>query len=1377
MSYLNCLTRENKLKELQRVMKYLHNHSDYSNIRLLDSTNKIKNMILKTSELGSLGFALTDHECLSGHVKYLNLVNELKEENKIPEEFKPVLGNEIYLVDENNMREEITSKGSTKFYHFLLLAKDKIGHRQLRELSSRAWDRMFNYKGLDRVPTYYVDMEEVIGEDRGHIIASTACLGSYFSHLVLKLETTEDEEEQLDIKYEIDDFIQWCIELFGRDNFFIELQPSNNEDQVMYNKKAVIIAEAYNLKYIVTTDSHYLQKKDRYIHEAYLNSNEDEGGGRELADFYSTTYFMPVEEIFEYMSYFDDTIIENAIINTNYIVENIENYSLKQKQEIPKTPIPNEEEWYKDEELYSLALEYEYINELNQLDKYGKRLINLALEGFKDKIKKEDYKESFKRMDLECKEIIGISKAKDEPASAYFTTMVNNINIIWEEAKCIIPPGRGSAGGFIINYLIGITQVNPLKQGIEMPHFRFISAERPDWPDIDIDISSHKRNKAFNCLRNYYQSFGGDLVRVCTFGTETSKSAIQTACRGLKINNDIGLLLSSLIPVERGFVWSLSDCYYGNMDKHREAITEFKNIVDSYIDKDLLSIALGIEGLINKRSSHACGCVPTNHKITYNNAIMRTPSGELVTQYDLGDTETMGLIKYDFLNTQTSAMIQLTLEMLIKEGHVKWEGSLRKTYDKVLHPDVLMDIKDDENLWKLLTDGKLISAFQFDSGVGEQAIKLIQPTKFIEAMSANNLMRLMAEEGKESPMITYKKNKQDINLWYKEMRDFGLNEKEISILEKHLLDDYGVCSDQETMMLMTMDEDIANFGVVESNIVRKGVAKKIGAVYEKAHKLFYEWGLKLGSSKKLLDYVWDVQIAKQKGYGFSKIHGVEYTWILVQQLALISKFNPIYWNTAVLLLESGAIDDSEIEEDDKTKEKGTKYGEVATAISKLQDKGVVVSLPDINKAELGFTPFESENEIMFGLKGLLKINNETSRMIIENRPYKSLQDFHNRMVEVKREVTLSTGKKQMKSLVSSTQTIILIKAGAFDRLENKPREEILEDYLKLLYPFKKEINASNFDNLIELGIVPDDYKIYIRYRNFKTFLETLPKVVEETEKIVKKTGAIKVSKETWIKIDCEDGETTDYTLNFINEHFIEHMKENVGYKYNEEGVMLIAYNTKKQGTILNVYESYMNEFKKWVNSKECLDLYNKLNFNEVKSKYMLGNISSWEMESMSIYYSGHELKNIDTEKYGVVDFNSLPEDPTVIGYTTVRNSDVKYPKFELVRIMGTVLDRDRNKHLVTLLTPTGVVNVKFYSGQFSFYDKTISENTSEGKKVVLEDGWFKRGNKLLVTGFRRGDQFKPKKYSNSIYKHTVQMIERIEGDNLILRSERVRVND
>ena len=215
------------------------------------------------------------------------------------------------------------------------------------------------------------------------------------------------------------------------------------------------------------------------------------------------------------------------------------------------------------------------------------------------------------------------------------------------------------------------------------------------------------------------------------------------------------------------------------------------------------------------------------------------------------------------------------------------------------------------------------------------------------------------------------------------------------------------------------------------------------------------------------------------------MNGVEYTWILVQQLALISKFPSIYWNTAVLLLESGAIDDETVEEIDKTKEKGTKYGEVATAISKMQDKGVTISLPDINRAELGFTPFEKENEIMFGLKGLLKINNETSKIIMENRPYISLQDFHNRLVEVKREVVGTTGKVQNKSLVSAAQTIILIKAGAFDKLENKPREELLQDYLKLLFPDKKEFNISGLGRLEEMGIIPEDYKIYVKYRNLK----------------------------------------------------------------------------------------------------------------------------------------------------------------------------------------------------------------------------------------------------------------------------------------------------
>ena len=140
---------------------------------------------------------------------------------------------------------------------------------------------------------------------------------------------------------------------------------------------------------------------------------------------------------------------------------------------------------------------------------------------------------------------------------------------------------------------------------------------------------------------------GGLIVRVCTFGTETAKSTILTACRGLKINNDIALYLSSLIPVERGKVWSIEDCYYGNPEKNRNVITEFKNLINEH--EELLNVAIRIQGLINKRSSHACGILIVNDEFTKYNALMRTPSGELVSQFSLEDSEYVGNIKYDLL--------------------------------------------------------------------------------------------------------------------------------------------------------------------------------------------------------------------------------------------------------------------------------------------------------------------------------------------------------------------------------------------------------------------------------------------------------------------------------------------------------------------------------------------------------------------------------------------------------------------------------------------------------------------------------------------------------------------------------------------------------
>jgi len=799
---------------------HLHVHSERSNTRILDSINKIKPMIEYVASLGQNALSITDHECLSGHIEFIKTIKQMKKNGGILQDFKPILGNEIYLVDEDEMKLEMENYISN-FYHFLLIAKDAKGHEQLRELSSRAWYRMFSYKGIDRVPTFYEDFEDVIGNNKGHLIASSACLGGYIPQNVLKI-LSEDYPDKQEYKRNIHNFVNWCIDTFGQDNFYIELQPSNMVEQMEYNKYVLRIAEGYGLKYIISTDAHYLKAEDRPIHKAYLTSDEDDGGNREVDDFYSSTRFFSVEELYSSMGYLDQEVIAEGIRNTVEIANKVEIYDLANKQEIPKIKLPDRKEWYANEKLQDFGQKYEYIKAMMLSDEvYDNYLMSLVFEGVANKIDSSEYKETFKRINTECKEILGISKAKGEPVSSYFITMNKNIDIIWGEANSLVMPGRGSSVGYIIDYLIGITQVNPLKQGAGMPHWRFISAERPDYPDIDIDISSHKRDVAFQCLSNYYQSIGGMVVRVCTFGTETAKSTIQTACRGLGINNDIATYLSSLIPVERGTVWSIEDCYYGNPEKSRNVITEFKNIVDEH--ENLLEVAIGIQGLINKRSSHPCGILIVNDEFTKKNALMRTPSGELVSQFDLDDSEYVGNIKYDILNTKTCAMIQVTLEMLVKHDIIEWQGSLRKTYDKYLHPDVID--KTTPEMWDLLNEGELISAFQFDSSVGEQALRAIKPMNLLEATSANTLMRLMVEDGAEQPLELYVRYKQDIGQWYEDMKKFGLSDKEIEIMKKHLLKDYGVCNTQESLMMLTMDENIANFNVVESNIARKGVAK------------------------------------------------------------------------------------------------------------------------------------------------------------------------------------------------------------------------------------------------------------------------------------------------------------------------------------------------------------------------------------------------------------------------------------------------------------------------------------------------------------------------------------------------------------------------
>ena len=325
----------------------LHAHTDYSNLTLVDCINKVENLIQYAFDLGLHGLAITDHEALCGHIKARDFIESKRKSGdeelaKKWKDFKLILGNEIYLC-RNGLSESNFISGQDKFYHFILLAKDEIGHSQLQELSSRAWDRSW-MMFIRRRPTYYSDIEEIVGNNPGHIIASTACIGGFLGTTILKYGA--DSKNKSKYQQEIIDFLNWCVNIFGEENFFLEMQPSNEEEQVFVNTEIQKISAAMGIPVIITTDAHYLKKEDRKIHKAYLNSKD---GDREVDSFYASTYVMTAEEIHEYM---DDTIgassVSEYLSNTNLIADMCEDYSLEKPIVVPYIPLNDYEYLIKD---------------------------------------------------------------------------------------------------------------------------------------------------------------------------------------------------------------------------------------------------------------------------------------------------------------------------------------------------------------------------------------------------------------------------------------------------------------------------------------------------------------------------------------------------------------------------------------------------------------------------------------------------------------------------------------------------------------------------------------------------------------------------------------------------------------------------------------------------------------------------------------------------------------------------------------------------------------------------------------------------------------------------------------------------------------------
>lgn len=703
--------------------------------------------------------------------------------------------------------------------------------------------------------------------------------------------------------------------------------------------------------------------------------------------------------------------------------------------------------------------------------------------------------------------------------------------------------------------------------------------------------------------------------------------------------------------------------------------------------------------------------------------------------------------------------IHICLDLLCEQNYIEKKETLKDTYESVI--GIYNLVREAPQMWQMVWNHEIHSLFQMEKQSGIQGIALTHPQSVDDLAVLNSVIRLMAQEkGAEQPLNKFARFKNDIQLWYDEMDEYGLTKEEQKLLEPVVKLSYGISESQEKFMQLVQMPECGGFDLTWADKLRKSIAKKNPAAYEELQKEYFETVEKKGLSKNLCNYVWNVLVATSRGYGFNASHTLAYSLIALQEMNLAYKYPIMFWNCACLISDSGGAesddeydndpdqeeyyeeveydsmedfgaegeDDEDEDEDEETvstaskkkkKTKSANYGKIATAIGKIKSSGVDVAPPDINKSSFTFYPDVESNTIRYGLSGITKVGEDLVKAIIDGRPYTSVADLTSRVK------------------INKAQVINLIKSGAFDSFGD--RVQIMRQYINSVSDTKQRITLQNMKMLIDFGLIPDKYDMQRRVYNFNKYVK-------------------KLKWETYYALD-------NIAFNFYEKHF--DMDNLIPSEMSESGFLI------KQTIWDKIYQSHMDKIRPWVkeNSAALLEEVNNRLTSDMWNKYCQGSLSKWEMDAVSFYSHEHELAHINASEYNITDFDKIPETPVVERIIPIKGRQI--PIFKLYRIAGTILDKDKNKKTVTLLTTSGVVTVKIFGQVFSHYDKQISEKGADGKKHVIEKSWLARGNKIIVTGIKQSDGFLAKKYNKTPY-HLVELITEVTEDgHLYTKGERM----
>jgi len=799
--------------------------------------------------------------------------------------------------------------GESTSYHLVLLAKNQTGFKNLLKLSSIAYLEGMYYKPR-------IDKKLLRQYSEG-LIATSACMKGEIAY---KLRQGEREKA---IK-----LIEEYQDIFG-DDFYLEIQNHYIPDEAAVYPKIYELAKEMGVPVIATNDTHYLRKGDHEAHDILLclQTGKDRDDPNRMRYGTEELYLKSADEMYQVFKDKPEVLERTLEINEKIDLEIEFNRRLLPRFQIPKS------EGNIDADEYLRRLTYRGAEKrYTRIDERVKQRIEFELGVIKQM--------GFAGYFLIVQDFIRAARERDIPVGL----------------------GRGSAAGSIVAYCLGITQIDPLRYDLLFE--RFLNPERVSMPDIDVDFCMERRDEVIEYVREKYGR--KNVAQIITFGTMASRNVIRDVSRVLKIPISQADTIAKLVPTGAKPM---------PLEKAFQEVPELKELSESDDQKiqQLIKYSKTLEGIARHTSVHAAGIIITPDDLTNYVPLYKTPDGEITTQWTMGWSEKVGLLKMDFLGLRNLTVIQKTEKMVSKR--------LGKEF-KVSEAPL-----DDPLTFKLFGEGRTVGVFQFESSGMQEYLRKLQPSRIEDLIAMNALYR-------PGPMSM-------IDDFIKRKKNPALIKYLHPKLEPILKETYGIIVYQEQVMRIA--SELAGFSLAESDLMRRAMAKKKPEEMKKQKELFIAGCVKNNIDKKVASEIADL-IENFASYGFNKSHAAAYA-VIAYQTAYLKAHFPAEYMAANLT--------SEINNSDR----------VVILMEECRNLGIKIKPPDINYSEAHFVPL-SENEIAFGLGAIKNVGSAAIASIVEARkkhgPFKTIFNLLQH-VDLR-----AVNKKVLESLIM---------AGAMDSLE------------------------------------------------------------------------------------------------------------------------------------------------------------------------------------------------------------------------------------------------------------------------------------------------------------------------------------------------------